>query len=81
MAQPLPSDGGSMGIAWTGDPTQLPLGDTHKLLDASLDEDAPVFQPFGGKRSGRPLSIRLQSGHLGEVWQVWQTSMHHCIEL
>lgn len=60
--------GGSVGIAWVGDPTQLPLGDIHKLLDASWDEDAPMFQPFGGKRAGRPWSLSLQSGHLGEVW-------------
>lgn len=49
--------------------TQLPLGDSHKLLDTSWDEDAPMFQLFEGKRSGCPLSLHLHSGHLGEVWR------------
>lgn len=71
-----------MGITWAGDPTQLPLGDTHKLLDASGDEDAPMFQTFAGKRAGRPLSRRPQSGHLGKVCQtIGDISVRRCVEL
>lgn len=73
--------GGSMGIAWAGDPTQLPLGDTHKLLDASWDEDAPCFRPSGAKGQAIPgLSVSSQ-GIWEKFGKPWQTSIDHCLEL